>query len=168
MINPIRNEFRWSLLSVWGEERVNLILKASHVMMSGVSHFWCRGCLIFLAMWLAKTQVSGSGSGDVARVRKAQRQYKFFFNPLKPGRSLLAGVGWGGATKLMKECQLQFRGWTSIEREFTCKKLCPNLRKMNVILRFETFAKLRFCLDLAHKNSCNSLNFLDRRHIFWI
>ena len=29
-----------------------------------------------LAMWLAKTQVSGSGSGDVARVRKAQRQLR--------------------------------------------------------------------------------------------
>ena len=35
---------------------------------------WVMSCLIFLAMWLSKTQVSGSGSSDVARVRKAQRQ----------------------------------------------------------------------------------------------
>ena len=53
----------------------HLLLKAWHVAV-----YWCPDvvmtCLIFLAMWLAKTQVSGSGSGDVVRVRKAQRQLR--------------------------------------------------------------------------------------------
>ena len=37
---------------------------------------WVMSCLIFLAMWLAKMQVSGSGSGGFAQVHKAQRQLR--------------------------------------------------------------------------------------------
>ena len=61
-------------------------LACHDVVMSGVSHLWCQGGLIFLAMWLAKTQVYGSGSGNVARVRKAQRQLRWSASNLKAGQ----------------------------------------------------------------------------------
>ena len=54
---------------------------------------WCRDVvvlsLIFLAMWLAKMHVSGSDSGDVAPVRKAQRQR---WSASKVKRSILGSL----------------------------------------------------------------------------
>ena len=48
------------------------------------------------------------------------------------------------------------------------QKIGSKSQKLNEILRFENVAKLRFCLDWTHKNSCNSHNFWDRGLIFWI
>ena len=33
---------------------------------------------------------------------------------------------------------------------------------------FENLKKLRFCLELTHKNTCNSLNFWARWLVFWM
>ena len=48
------------------------------------------------------------------------------------------------------------------------QKIRPISQNFNEILTFENFEKMRFRHTLTYENHCNSLNFLDRGHIFWI